>query len=295
MDSHHHDDIVQRVRFELWRDNVVGALDLLDVASRHDLPLAAEASEIRSWLRHLDSRAAYAAAYDHYYEKVKRFTGLRRVELGLRTWSGRKTRRLVARTARHPEFLRLERELQAVEAARVLDAGCGEGRVALTVGARYPHVRVDGVEVSATNVGIARGLNRFPNVIFHHGLIEEIDGWSPPGAFDLAYAFAVLEHVRDVDEVVDTVLRALRPGGRFCFVVPMNEFAVTGPLPAFRPKDGVAGHVRVFTEAGLWERFGGEKDFVLEKIPALRWRPGIYPSAMHPTEFGSFFVAFAKA
>lgn len=177
----------------------------------------------------------------------------------------------------------------------MLDAGCGEGRVALTLGARHPRTFVDGVEVSATNVGIARRLNRFPNVTFHHGLIEELDRWSPPGAFDLAYAFAVLEHVRDVDEVVKTVLRALRPGGRFCFVVPMNGFAVTGPLPAFRPKDGVAGHVRVFTEASLWERFGGEKDFVLEKILALRWRPGIYPSTLQPTEFGSFFVAFAKA
>ncbi len=272
MDCVDHDEIVQRVRFELWRDNVAGALDLLDVASRHDArpTFAAEASEIRSWLRHLDSRAAYAAAYERYYEQVKRFTGFRRLELALRMWSGRKTRKLVARTARHPEFLRLERELHAVEATRVLDAGCGEGRVALTLGARHPHTLVDGVEVSATNVGIARGLNRFPNVTFHHGLIEELDRWSPPGAFDLAYAFAVLEHVRDVDEIVDTVLRALRPGGRICFVVPMNEFAVTGPLPAFRPKDGVAGHVRVFTEASLRERFGGEKDFVLEKIPALR-------------------------
>jgi len=83
----------------------------------------------------------------------------------------------------------------------------------------------------------------------------------------------------------------LRPGGRFCFVVPMNEFKVTGELPHFE-YDGHAGHVRVFTEAGLRERFGRFPDFVLTKMPGEL--PGRFPATLAPIEFGSFFVALSK-
>jgi len=74
--------------------------------------------------------------------------------------------------------------------------------------------------------------------------------------------------VPDVDRTVGAILAMLRPGGRFCLVVPMNEFIVTGPLPVFAPPDGVAGHVRVFTEDTLRERFGAFPGFVVERSPA---------------------------
>ncbi len=110
-------------------------------------------------------------------------------------------------------------------------------------------------------------------------------------AFDLVYSFAALEHVRDVDEAVAAVRAVLRPGGRFCFVVPMNEFKVAGELPHFE-SDGHAGHVRVFTEAGLRERFGASPDFALGKIPGDL--PERFPAALAPIEFGSFFVTLSK-
>jgi SAM-dependent methyltransferase len=291
------DAVIQDVRLELWRDNFAGALEILETANRRhpDPLLAAEAGEIRSWLNHLRTREAYVTAYERYYRTVRQPTGFKRLDRELRTFLGRRTRKMVERTARHPEFLLLEREVLALRPARALDAGCGEGRIALTIGARHPQTRVDGIEISTTNVDIARKLNRFPNVTFHHGLLEEVERWCPPGSVDLAYAFAVLEHVRDVDGVVNGILQSLRPGGRFCFVVPMNEFIITGPIPPFHPHDGVAGHVRAFTEAGLRGRFGGYKDFVLEKVPAERWRVGTYPPCFAPREFGSFFVAFSKS
>src|SRR2546429_1460030 len=59
------ESVLQRAELELWRDNIDGALDLL--ARAHTLApdhrYAARAEEIRSWLRHLESRGAYAAAY----------------------------------------------------------------------------------------------------------------------------------------------------------------------------------------------------------------------------------------
>jgi len=289
------DDVIQTVRFNLYRDDIEGAITTLETAHavHPDPQYSAKAGEIRSWQSHLQDREAYVRVYEQYYRSVKHRPGLKLLEREIRTFLGRRTRKMVARCTGHPEYQLLEREVLAVEARRVLDAGCGEGRVALTLGARHPHIRVDGVEVSATNVGIARRLNRFPNVAFHEGLVEEMGSWLPSNSFDLAYSFAVLEHVRSVDETVTAILNMLRPGGRFCFVVPMNELKVTGPVPKFIPPGGILGHVRVFTEPRLRARFGNYPDFSLHKIPG-EWRPNQYPECFVPVEFGSFFVAFSK-
>ncbi len=288
------ESVIQRVRLELYRDNLAGALRILEESQdgAGDARLTAEAARIRGWLAHLTTRDAYARAYEAYYRARKAKVGLKLLEREIRIRFGRKTRRMVERCARHPEYRLLEREVLAARPAAVLDAGCGEGRVALTLGARHPAIRVEGIEISTTNWRIARKLNRFPNVAFHHGFLEEAARVFAPRTFDLAYSFAVLEHVPDVDETLDAIFRMLKPGGRCCFVVPMNEFTVTGPLPEFVPPDGVAGHVRVFTEADLRSRFGACPGFVLEKVPG-EWREGVYPDALRPAEFGSYFVAFS--
>ena len=285
---------IQRVRLELHRDNLDGALELLGEAyavfpcTRY----SAEAARVREWVDHLKSREAYVAAHEQYDRPVK--TGLRprTLERAFRTLTGRRTRKIVERFEWKVEFQLLERRARTLGATRVLDAGCGEGRVALTLGAAHPAMSVDGLDVSATNVRMARRLNRFPNVTFHEGLIEEAGDHFSYDAFDLVYAFSVLEQVRDVDETVTAMLKLLRPGGRFCLVVAMHELEAAGPLPELT-REATARRVRVFTERGLRERFGDYPDFSLMKLPG-EWRPGRYPEAIVPVEFGSYFVAFTR-
>jgi len=285
---------IQRVRLELHRDNLDGALELLGEAyavfpcTRY----SAEAARVREWVDHLKSREAYVAAHEQYDRPVK--TGLRprTLERAFRTLTGRRTRKIVERFEWKVEFQLLERRARTLGATRVLDAGCGEGRVALTLGAAHPAMSVDGLDVSATNVRRARRLNRFPNVTFHEGLIEEAGDHFSYDAFDLVYAFNVLEQVRDVDETVTAMLKLLRPGGRFCLVVAMHELEAAGPLPELA-REATARRVRVFTERGLRERFGDYPDFSLMKLPG-EWRPGRYPEAIVPVEFGSYFVAFTR-
>lgn len=289
------EEVLQAVRLQEYRDNLVGAFRLLEDAQRTlpDPRFVIEMGRIRSWLHHLDSREAYTTAYERYYRRVKRGLGLKHLGRAVRTLIGRRTHRMVERCSRSAEFALLEREALGLGARRALDAGCGEGRVALTLGARHPEMVVEGLEVSATNVRIARSLNRFRNVGFHHGLIEEADRHFQIESFDLVYSFGVLEHVWDVDEAVSVALKMLRPGGRYCAVVPMNEFRATGPLPEFHPED-TACHVRVFDEEGLRAHFRGFPDFSLIKLPG-EWRPGRYPDAIEPVEFGAFFVVVSKA
>ena len=293
IDPNDFDGVMQAVRFQCYRENIYGALELVEAAhARHPDPrYAAEAARIRSWLTHLDSRDAYIGAQEGQYRRLRWRAGLKLLEKRLRMALGRKTRKMVERRGRNPEFQELERDIAAVQPARVLDAGCGEGGVAMAVAARYPATRVEGVEVAATNVVIARRLNRFPNVTFREGLAEEVHTLFPAASFDLAYSFAVLEHVRDVEGTLRSIATVLRPGGRFCFVVPMHEFRATGPLPPYTPVHGYADHCRVFSERELHERFGREKDYRVVKIPG-RWKPGEFPDTLEPIEFGSFYVSY---
>ncbi len=289
------DATMQAVRLQLFRENIGGALDLVETAHAvHPDPRYAEqAAKIRGWLTHLGSREAYLAAQEGQYRRLRWRAGIKLLEKRLRILLGRKTRKMVARRSRNPEFVELEREVAALAPRRVLDAGCGEGGVAMAVAARHPTARVEGVEASPANVRLATQLNRFPNAAFRQGLAEEVHLAFPPASFDLVYSFAVLEHVRDVDATIASTMTVLRRGGRFCFVVPMHEFRVVGPLPEYTPIHGYADHCRVFTEAELRARFSGEPDFRLVKIPG-RYKPGEFPAALEPVEFGSFFVAFAK-
>jgi SAM-dependent methyltransferase len=293
IDARDFDRVMQAVRFQCYRENIYGALELVESAhAQHPDPrYAAEAARIRSWLEHLGSRDAYIGAQESQYRRLRWRAGLKLLEKRIRMALGRKTRKMVERRGRDPEFQELERELAAMRPARVLDAGCGEGGVAMAIAARHPKVRVEGVEVAASNVRIAQKLNRFSNASFREGLAEEVHTMFPAGSFDLAYSFAVLEHVRDVEGTIRSITSVLRPGGRFCFVVPMHEFRATGPLPDYTPIHGYADHCRVFSERELHERFRREPDYRVVKIPG-RWKAAEFPDTLQPIEFGSFFVSY---
>jgi SAM-dependent methyltransferase len=288
------DAVIQTVRFQLYRENIYGALEILERA-RADHPdprYAEQAARIRSWLTHLESREAYVAAQEAQYKRLRWKAGLKLLEKRVRIWLGRKTRKMIERRAADDEFKELEREVALARPRRVLDAGSGEGGVAMALGARHPGIQVEGVEVSATNAKIARQLNRFKNVRFRQGLAEEVDRYFPPASFDLVYSFAVLEHVRDVDATLRAIEAVLRPGGRFAFVVPMHEIRARGPIPDYAPVHGYADHCRVFTETELRERFGRRPGFRLTKLPGA-WKHGELPECFEPIEFGAFFVSYA--
>src|SRR5216684_3684844 len=214
-DPKDHDAVLQAVRFELYRENIYGALEMVEAAhAAYPNPRYAEqAARIRSWLTHLASREAYISAQDEQYRRLRWRMGLKLIEKRIRMLLGRKTRKMIERRGRDPEFQALEREVATVRPRRVLDAGSGEGGVAMALDAR-----------------------------FRQGLAEEVHLAFPSGAFDLVYSFAVLEHVRDVDETIRSIMTVLRPGGRFCFVVPMHEFRAKGPIPDYAPVHGYADH-----------------------------------------------------
>ena len=88
------DGVIQAVRFELYRENIYGALEILEAAhaARPEPRYTEQMARIRSWLGHLESREAYVAAQEEQYKGLRWKMGLKLLEKRLRMLSGKKTR-----------------------------------------------------------------------------------------------------------------------------------------------------------------------------------------------------------
>ena len=141
-------------------------------------------------------------------------------------------------------------------ADRVLDFGCGDGRLS---------AELDAAELTAADVSLTaleRARRRLPEA-----RIVELEPDAPlpfdDGAFDLVLCSETIEHVRDVQLLLSEVRRVLRPGGVLALTTPAN-------LPLGRPTDPLSPHLRFFTRRSL-RRILRELGFEVE---SLRRRSG---------------------
>lgn len=123
---------------------------------------------------------------------------------------------------------------------QILDAGCGGGATLESL-RRYGHPR--GMEPSEEAVAYNRQKGR--EVV--RGYIEEMP--FADGAFDLALALDVIEHVPDDLAALAELNRVLKPGGFLLVTVP-----ALGLL--WGPHDVANGHHRRYTLGGLRGRVG---------------------------------------
>ena len=124
-------------------------------------------------------------------------------------WQEEETARAVMWTRR------LELIRHHAPGGRLLDVGTGDGRFLAT--AQEAGYEVTGTEVSEAGASYAR--ERGFEV--HLGQIVDLD--LPPGSFDVATIWHVLEHVPDPGAVLRKVHSLLRPGGILGVAVPNEE------------------------------------------------------------------------
>jgi len=91
---------------------------------------------------------------------------------------------------------------------RILDVGCGTGQ--LTAEIAQSGAQVIGLDSSADMLADAR--RNFPELTFVSG---NASGFDFPEPFDAVFSNAVLHWVKDADGAAASIVRALRPGGRF--------------------------------------------------------------------------------
>jgi trans-aconitate 2-methyltransferase len=113
-------------------------------------------------------------------------------------------------------------ELEGSE--RVLDVGCGEGKISAEIAQRVASGSVLGVDRSTRMIAFAR--SHYPRSAFANLGFETADATALPyrDAFDLVVSFNALHWVRDQEAALRGIRAALREGGRtFLQFVPQGS------------------------------------------------------------------------
>jgi SAM-dependent methyltransferase len=102
--------------------------------------------------------------------------------------------------------------------ARVLDAGCGSGRMLDELARSFAYV--DGIELSEEGVALARG-RAGGRADVRRGRVEELP-W-PEETFDLVLSLDVVEHTPDDRATLRELRRVTKPGGALLLTVPAYQ------------------------------------------------------------------------
>jgi len=143
---------------------------------------------------------------------------------------------------------------------RVLDAGCGTGRLTLELLRNgYEVVAVDHEEdmVELTNNSVAK--DGFKQRVAMKISLENLDQLSSD-EFDEIFCCDVIEHVKDDRRALSQLRDLLKPNGRLIITVPAWQFL-------FNERDERMGHYRRYSPRMLQSALR-ESDFIVEKT---RW------------------------
>lgn len=128
----------------------------------------------------------------------------------------------------------------------VLDAGCGRGVFSYQLARRFPSGRIVGVDIDDDRLSVNQTIAAragLSNLRFDRADVADL-GFSE--AFDLVVSVDNLEHLEDDQAGLDSLCRALKPGGRLVLHVPGYERR--WPVFAFATNFDVPGHFR----PGYW-------------------------------------------
>ena len=109
-----------------------------------------------------------------------------------------------------------------VNAANVVDLGCGPGNSTELLVQRFPGAKVLGTDNSKSMLESAR--KRLPGVSFE---LSDIASWNPSTAPDLIYANAALQWVPAHEKLIPRLFSALATGGVLAIQMPDNRDEAT--------------------------------------------------------------------
>jgi SAM-dependent methyltransferase len=169
--------------------------------------------------------------------------------------------------------------IRTADPGRVLEVGCGNGRLYRQLRASSYCGMYSGVEV-AGHV-IAQNRSSHPDAEWRVGEAYELP--FPDGAFDLCFAFYVLEHLVWPERALREMLRVVHPKGRLALVFP--DFVESGYMPS-QLTGYTPGSARVKLRARRWiDALVGLYDSRLRMPLALAAgsrRVGRFPVNMRP-------------
>ena len=142
------------------------------------------------------------------------------------------------------------------DARDLLDVGCGTGGVLAALREAFPSLRLVGTDLFEEGLEIARA--RGPGVE-----LVQLDARDLPyrAEFDVVGAFDVLEHVDRDDLVLQSMHRAVRPGGGVIILVPQHR-------RVWSEMDAIAQHERRYSRAELVEKVT-QAGFAVETVTSF--------------------------
>ncbi len=99
-----------------------------------------------------------------------------------------------------------------VDEGRMLDVGCGPGRLTRTIAEARPRLLVTGLDLSPDMIRQARRQPRAANLVFRQG---SPSSFGVADEFDFALSVLSFHHWEEPEADLSGVHRALKPGGRF--------------------------------------------------------------------------------
>jgi SAM-dependent methyltransferase len=118
-----------------------------------------------------------------------------------------------------PLYRRVGAEIP-IEEGRLLDVGCGPGKLDRLLAASNPGLEVVGLDASPAMLKQARQGPVLPNLQFREGAIEDADFDEP---FDFAVSLLSFHHWEDPQRGLDGTHRLLAPGACFWIYEPDAE------------------------------------------------------------------------
>jgi ubiquinone/menaquinone biosynthesis C-methylase UbiE len=119
----------------------------------------------------------------------------------------------------HPSISMLE-HMGMREGQKLLDIGCGAGYFLRE--AEKKGLQTFGIDGSRVAVNMARKVAKDSKIVL--GYIEDLP--FEDNYFDYVTAWGVLEHVVDIDKVINEMIRVSKGNSQFCILVPNSNYVL---------------------------------------------------------------------
>jgi SAM-dependent methyltransferase len=169
--------------------------------------------------------------------------------------------RLWAEPSIDPMHRRIAGEV-GIERGKILDIGCGAGKLDRLIAAARPNLRVVGLDSSEPMIRAARKRSEnLPNLEFRLGTVEQA-GFS--NEFDFAVSVLSFHHWDEPEETLAAVHRALVPGGRL-WIYEMDPAAPAEAIHADRAP--LWGFLRI--PIGIQRRMARDHGFSTSEVETV--------------------------
>lgn len=110
--------------------------------------------------------------------------------------------------------------LDCKEAAAILDVGCGDGGITALIAKRFTSATVTGIDLSSSMIDYAKTAHKeIDNLSFAEGDVTKLEDIE---SYDLIVSFAALHWVKEQEEALSRMARALKPEGKILIQIPLE-------------------------------------------------------------------------